>query len=968
MDAHRNFAYGTIITAPSPALTGTSLTVGTGQGARFTAPCNATVWPAGELPLDSNAEIVRITAVVGDVLTIVRQQEGSSGRSVIVGDQIANTITVKVVTDIEDAVSLAEAHAGTASAAVTSVDARVDTVSQAVSVISQKVSALSSQVSTVDVHAEMASAAATSADAHANLVSQAVSVVSVLVSAISILALAADAHASVASLAATSADGHANTVSVAAAAADAHASIASLAATSVDGRVTSLHALSVKSVGGTSVRGLQSVLNALSGRISAASGTGGGGSVTSQEVSVLVETASAAATSADAHANTASAAATSVDTRVNALSQIHSALSQQVSALSTQVSLVSVAVTSVDTRLNALSQLHSVLSQQVSALSTQVSVVSVAVGSVDSRVNSVNTTLSGLSVRSVGGVSTHGLQSVLDALSTRISATAAGTGSVTSNEVSAVSHNASVNNQSIVTFLSGMSVRSVGNVSTHGLQSVLDALSTRISATAAGTGSVTSTEVSAVSHNASVNNQSIVTFISGVSVRSVGDVSTHGLQSVINALSGRISATGAAISVTSDEMSVRVQVASAAATSADAHANAASAAATSVDARVNALSQLHSVLSQQVSALSTQVSLVSVAVTSVDTRVNAVSQAHSVLSQQVSVLSVQVSTVSIAVTSVDSRVTSVNVFISGISSRSVGDVSTHGLQSVINALSNRISAGGGAGSVTSTEVSAVSHNASVNNQSIVTFLSGVSARSALSATVSTHGLQSVVDALSNRISLNAKAISDMISAGGGGVSVTSNEVSVLLAAVSAQAASALSDAISAGSATASNLLSNINALSTTVSRDRWAMVQGIQSISATALLTVSGLSLAVSAGEAYKLDAQILYRMSVSNTVGFGIEFPGLSASNILIHGQGSVGPVAASSFSLLVVGGLDETGSNSVVFSAPVASGKTYRVEYNGIIVCSTAGAVHLKARVSVSSTAVEINRGSFLRLFKLS
>lgn len=102
MDNHKNFAYSTVATAPSPATSGTSLTVAAGQGTRFpTAPFNATVWPANSQPLSTNAEIVRITAIATDVFTIVRAQEGSSARTVIVGDQIAATITDKTLTDIQ---------------------------------------------------------------------------------------------------------------------------------------------------------------------------------------------------------------------------------------------------------------------------------------------------------------------------------------------------------------------------------------------------------------------------------------------------------------------------------------------------------------------------------------------------------------------------------------------------------------------------------------------------------------------------------------------------------------------------------------------------------------------------------------------------------------------------------------------------------------------------------------------------
>jgi len=101
-DAHVNFGYSLVAVAPSPATTGTSLTVTTGEGARYPAvPFNASVWPFGFMPLPTNAEVVRVTARTGDVLTIVRAQEGSTARAIVVGDQIVATITAKTLQDIE---------------------------------------------------------------------------------------------------------------------------------------------------------------------------------------------------------------------------------------------------------------------------------------------------------------------------------------------------------------------------------------------------------------------------------------------------------------------------------------------------------------------------------------------------------------------------------------------------------------------------------------------------------------------------------------------------------------------------------------------------------------------------------------------------------------------------------------------------------------------------------------------------
>lgn len=101
-DSHKNFAYSTIATAPSPIRYGLSLIVAGGDGTKFpTPPFNATIWPASEQPTSTNAEIVRVTAISTDTFTIQRAQEGYS-RDILVGDQIAATITAKVMTDAEN--------------------------------------------------------------------------------------------------------------------------------------------------------------------------------------------------------------------------------------------------------------------------------------------------------------------------------------------------------------------------------------------------------------------------------------------------------------------------------------------------------------------------------------------------------------------------------------------------------------------------------------------------------------------------------------------------------------------------------------------------------------------------------------------------------------------------------------------------------------------------------------------------
>ncbi len=101
-DAHANFASTTVATAPSPATSGTSLVVAAGTGALLpTPPFNMTVSPASANPTAANAEIIRVTVVSTDTLTITRAQEGTSARTIIVGDQIANTVTAQTLTDVQ---------------------------------------------------------------------------------------------------------------------------------------------------------------------------------------------------------------------------------------------------------------------------------------------------------------------------------------------------------------------------------------------------------------------------------------------------------------------------------------------------------------------------------------------------------------------------------------------------------------------------------------------------------------------------------------------------------------------------------------------------------------------------------------------------------------------------------------------------------------------------------------------------
>lgn len=96
--SYKNFAFSAVATAPSPAASGTSLVVTTGEGTKFpTAPFYATIWPVGVRPTTANAEIVLVTAVSTDTFTIDRAEDGSSARTVVVGDWISNTVNAEAL-------------------------------------------------------------------------------------------------------------------------------------------------------------------------------------------------------------------------------------------------------------------------------------------------------------------------------------------------------------------------------------------------------------------------------------------------------------------------------------------------------------------------------------------------------------------------------------------------------------------------------------------------------------------------------------------------------------------------------------------------------------------------------------------------------------------------------------------------------------------------------------------------------
>lgn len=110
LDPVKNFAISRVATAPSPADSGTTLVVETGDGSLFPDPSasgeyNVVIYPNGEQPTSTNAEIVRVTARTSDTMTIEREQESTSARTIVEGDIVMLAITAKMVSDLSTAVT-----------------------------------------------------------------------------------------------------------------------------------------------------------------------------------------------------------------------------------------------------------------------------------------------------------------------------------------------------------------------------------------------------------------------------------------------------------------------------------------------------------------------------------------------------------------------------------------------------------------------------------------------------------------------------------------------------------------------------------------------------------------------------------------------------------------------------------------------------------------------------------------------
>ena len=264
----------------------------------------------------------------------------------------------------------------------------------------------------------------------------------------------------------------------------------------------------------------------------------------------------------------------------------------------------------------------------------------------------------------------------------------------------------------------------------------------------------------------------------------------------------------------------------------------------------------------------------------------------------------------------------------------------------------------------SNQVSVISQQVSALSQSVS------SQAAALSVRIDTQSqAMSVLSQAVSVISQQISVISQQVSVLSQAVSVLSQAVSVADAALSvrvdtqSQSISVLSQQVSVISQQLSVLSQAVSVISAGLGAVQMAFVSVAQSISATGLFDISGLSVSVAGASAvYIVEGMIVYQMSVADAVGFGMSFPGMGAVGGLWRGNASVGQ------SVQTVASFNEDASNSIVLSVVAGTAlSTLVARVEAMFQTSTAGQIIVRTRVSATTSPVTILRGSYLRTYKI-
>jgi hypothetical protein len=235
-------------------------------------------------------------------------------------------------------------------------------------------------------------------------------------------------------------------------------------------------------------------------------------------------------------------------------------------------------------------------------------------------------------------------------------------------------------------------------------------------------------------------------------------------------------------------------------------------------------------------------------------------------------------------------------------------------------------------------------------------------------------------------------VSNIISAGGGGVSVTSNELSV----VSAQAKSALSDAISVGTATANDLSNDISALDARLTplsalvselsnqvsmvvsvpaaettKSRWTrrVLAAAATVSASAMADISGLSISVTAGGIYRLEAMVLINRVAGTVGGYGLTFPAMTTVRGQLWAPGSVVNAGLPTASIQMVGQpFGEAASGSILLSVISMANVSLHYQVLAVLHPSATGVVQMQLKAAGGASATTVKIGSYIEVERIA
>jgi len=145
-----------------------------------------------------------------------------------------------------------------------------------------------------------------------------------------------------------------------------------------------------------------------------------------------------------------------------------------------------------------------------------------------------------------------------------------------------------------------------------------------------------------------------------------------------------------------------------------------------------------------------------------------------------------------------------------------------------------------------------------------------------------------------------------------------------------------------------------------------------QSVSGTALVKISGLSMSVAAAGIYQVEGFIMHAMSGSSTWGFAMSTSAATFTNAALRWLGNISVVAAGvsglNSNVAVAGWFNQAGFGSVTVSAIGGAGANLGMELRGVVGISTAGGtLQLKVKAGVSGV-VTIKAGSYLRAYKIA